>query len=764
MPLTIPSLDDRRYQDLLDEALARIPVHNPEWTHFNKSDPGVTLIELFAFFTENLLYRANQIPDRNRRKFLSLLGVPLQPATSARGLVTFSNESASLQVLTLNAGVEVRAGQVPFRTTQGLDVLPIEAQAYFKKSITPDVKVLAYYEQLYASFTSRPLPAELRLYQTTPFSPRGTEPLDLGTDTIDQALWVALMLRPVHKPYEEMLPQAREALAGKTLSLGLVPATGAAGQRLPPGGPASNGGTAVIQFQLPSLPPGGLLPENPDQRNASYRTLATLEVPSEPVVVDIPLPSNPAELGLWMNMDPLEEGTRDFPPALDNEDQAQRVITWLRITGSASAQLSLLWVGLNAAKVTQRAHVLDELLPLGTGEPDQQVKLARTPVLPRTVRLTVTSNGQTESWEEIDDLLSAGPEVVVPDLRQPPRATPQANPRVKVFAVDPESGVIRFGDGLHGARPPLGAVLRADYDYGVGRAGNVGPEAITSGPALPAGLKVTNPLPTWGGADAETVGEGEKQIPRYLQHRDRLVSAQDFETLTLRTPGVAVGRVDVLPAFSPLLAPNEPGDAPGAITVMVIPKYDPDPPQAPGPDTFLEAISCWLAPRRLVTTEVFIRRPVYIPIWVSIGIDVVAGMPTATVREAVKQALRDFLSPLPAPDVQLLEEQASLTATPQYSAARKGWPLRKAVVALELVAVASRVPGVAWVTQVRLAQGTGAEQDSIPMTGLQLPRVADIAVGVGAGEAPSLDSLRGTTAPSATRPFMPVPVVPEECR
>ena len=68
MPLQIPKIDDRRYQDLLDEALSRIPVHNPEWTNFNRSDPGVTLIELFAFMTESLLYRANLIPERNRLK------------------------------------------------------------------------------------------------------------------------------------------------------------------------------------------------------------------------------------------------------------------------------------------------------------------------------------------------------------------------------------------------------------------------------------------------------------------------------------------------------------------------------------------------------------------------------------------------------------------------------------------------------------------------------------------------------------------------
>ena len=135
MPLIIPTLDDRKYQDLLDEALARIPIHNPEWTNFNKSDPGVTLIEVFAFLTENLLYRSNQIPERNRRKFLSLLGVPLQAASSARGIVTFSNEHAALRTLTLNGGLEVRAGQTPFRTEAGLDVLPIEAQVFYKREL-----------------------------------------------------------------------------------------------------------------------------------------------------------------------------------------------------------------------------------------------------------------------------------------------------------------------------------------------------------------------------------------------------------------------------------------------------------------------------------------------------------------------------------------------------------------------------------------------------------------------------------------------------
>ncbi|HET9651730.1 MAG TPA: hypothetical protein VFP36_06050 [Usitatibacter sp.] len=126
MPIAIPNLDNRRYQDLLDESLARVPVHTPEWTNFNKSDPGVTVVELFAFLTENLIFRANQVPERNRRKFLQLLGVGLQPASSATGLVTITNDKGPLDTVTLAGGLEVRAGSVPVRTTTGLVVLPVD--------------------------------------------------------------------------------------------------------------------------------------------------------------------------------------------------------------------------------------------------------------------------------------------------------------------------------------------------------------------------------------------------------------------------------------------------------------------------------------------------------------------------------------------------------------------------------------------------------------------------------------------------------------
>lgn len=774
MPLQIPSIDDRRYQDLLNEALARIPVHNPEWTNFNKSDPGVTLLELFAFLTENLLYRSNQIPERNRRKFLQLLGVPLQPASSAVGLVTFSNDRGPLQTITLNSGLEVRAGQVPFRTDHGLDVLPIEAQVYYKQRIVnPDTQVTDYYKLLYASYKGQPPnDADIQLYQTVPIDGREGKEVAIGQDATDRSAWIALLVRAGDKPIddsetakEDLRDKVREAIGGKTISLGVVPAIDDSTRRLAPGGVANPEGEPLLQYLIPNVRSDGLLPADPDQRVPQYRPLIAsprANVLETPGVVEITLPSA-AELQLWTNLDPLEQGVADFPPSLEDSRLSDRVITWLRIQASPGVRARLLWAGINTASITQRAHVASELLPDGTGAPDQTVVLSRKPVVPKSVRLVVSAPAaEARQWQEIDDLLSAGPEVQVPDLRQPPGAERFSTLPAEVYVVDAESGQIKFGDGLRGKRPPAGAKLRVSYDYGVGSAGNVAAGSINSSPALPAGIKVTNPVRTWNGTEAEKVSDGEKQIARYLQHRDRLVSAADFETITMRTPGVDIGRVEVLPAFNPDLLPNEPGDAPGAVTLLVIPRNDPKQPDAPVADAiFLNTICRYLDPRRLVTTELYLRGPVYKPIWISAGINVVAGVATAEVREAVKRALLDFLAPVQS-SAGLSDSLTSLTS-PAYASSQKGWPLSKVVTARELLAVASRVSGVLLVNDVLIAEDTKPASEQIPMNGLELPRVMGISVS--AGDPMDVDQLRGQ-APAATAPatkIVPVPVIPEEC-
>jgi predicted phage baseplate assembly protein len=420
-----------------------------------------------------------------------------------------------------------------------------------------------------------------------------------------------------------------------------------------------------------------------------------------------------------------------------------------------------LWIGINAATVLQRTKVLNEVLGEGTGEPDQVLKISRPPIVPHSVRLYVTNGDLTDEWTEIDDLLAAGAEVSKPDLRQPPGAKPGNPQSAKVFTVNAESGEIRFGDGEHGERPALGARISVSYDYGAGLAGNVGVEAIKTSAALPAGLKVLNPIRTWGGADSENVLDGERQIKSYLSHRERLVTANDFKTITLRTPGVSIGRVEIIPTFNPDFSPNEPGDAPGAVTVMVIPKYDAKQPAAPVPDRlFLDTICRYLDERRLITTEVFLRGAVYKQIWISVGINVVAEKSVAEVREAVKNALFEFLEPLD-PNFDLLGVASNEKTN--------GWRLRKPVNAKEILAEASRVTGVMFVNNVLLAEGTSAAVEQIPMNGLELPRVMGISVSV--GDALPLDQLRGTSTDTSggaggtkkPRKIVPIPVIPENC-
>src|SRR3982751_1802180 len=114
MPIPNPILDDRSYQQLRDELVQRIPVYTPEWTDHNASDPGITLIELFAFLGENLLYRFNQIPEATKLAFLNLLQLPLRSAVPARVLLTLTTEKSAGVLVPLRS--EARAGSLPFET------------------------------------------------------------------------------------------------------------------------------------------------------------------------------------------------------------------------------------------------------------------------------------------------------------------------------------------------------------------------------------------------------------------------------------------------------------------------------------------------------------------------------------------------------------------------------------------------------------------------------------------------------------------------
>ncbi len=763
MPLQLPVLDDRTFEELLEEAKRRIPVHTPEWTNFDvESDPGITLVQIFSFLTDSLLYRANRVPELNRLKFLELLDVPLQAAAAARGLVTIRNDRGPLQALPLAAGVVVSAGNVNFLTQDGINVLPVEAQVYYKRAIPTDdarlptlqtrfaaiqaAEEAALLEELGDDLAALPV-SELKFYETVPLAiptPGKANPVvDLAVDTLD-GLYLALLAPANVDP-----ASVRTVLADQVLSIGVVPAlTDELAPLMPQRTTRQRAAvpTLICEIPDPTTPPTA-------PRYRRLRPLAQPEIFTDLGVIQVALPAA-AALEPWSFSEPIDEGVGALPPRLEDERVSSRLVTWLRLrlpaeasTGSATApsaataldttadapllsQGRITWVGINATRVRQAIPVVNELLGRGNGEPDQEFQVATTPVLPDSVRLEVeVSDGVWESWRLTTDLLAADADE-------------------ELFILDPEAGRIRFGDGLHGARPTAGSRLRISYQYGGGAAGNVGIGAISRSAdvRLQAGYKVANPIATYGGDDGETVAEGERNIPLYLRHRDRLVTQEDFRNIVERTPGVDVGRVEVLPLYNPTATPPEP--AAGTVTLLVIPATDRLRPLWPTPDLlFLRTVCDHIAPRRLVTTEIYVRGPSYQPVYVTVGIAVREGYFRDVVRQAVDGRLHAYLSALPpgGPD-------------------ETGWPLNRQLLARELEAVVSRVAGVEYVVGLQMGVGDAltALEDPFPLTGLQLPWLAGLIVSEGEAE-PLANLTQGSAGDTAATGFKPVPVSRAKC-
>ena len=811
MTIPVPALDDRSFDQLVKEARARIGVHTPEWTNLSESDPGITLIELFAFLTENMLYRSNRIPEANRLKFLSMLGIALQPPSPGVGLVTIDNTKGPLPAFAVPSGTKLRAGQVPFVTANPLAVLPVTAAVYYKQPQQLDAATLAQYQLLYETFLTSDTET-LSFYKPValdPPAPGKPDPVvdlsDPVAGTIDRSLWIALLGQKGAAGSD-----VRRALAGQTLSIGVYPAAQVPGQVLPPMTTATGDVDPGLVVEIASPEPDPTDPTDTGGRGLGVGPARYARLPltyAEPVLeapglLQVTLP--PYENLLLWDFDPEEEGTGDYPPRIDDPTVAVRVVTWIRLryplptdtanttagtpggtdtttttpspcscggdsttgnddlsqagcqccdcadgitttsTATATATGQITWVGVNATRAVQAVNVRQEALGLAPGTPFFTRTLANGPIVtgqvPGAPELTEVMvevqdiDGTWQRWNPIDDIFAAAADEMA-------------------YMLDPAASQITFGTGLAGRRPPRAAGIRATYWYGGGLQGSVSIGAINKSEVLPSGYPVSNPLPTWGAGGGESVADGEAAITGWLRHRDRLVTSDDFHDLTRRTPGIDLGRVEVLPLFNPEQTSGPQQDWPGMVTVMVIPRSDPVHPKAPRPDRlFLRAVCDWLAPRRLVTTELHVRGPVYCTLFVSIGIVALPGQVPSLVEQAVTAAVEQFLSPLtgglPGPG----------------DAEGTGWPLAVAVRAQDVEAVATRVAGVRYVDSVLMAvvddDGTvHSPVDTLALTGLQLPDAT-----VFCGPAPAVDPaslIAGSQGIASST--VPVPVVPDTC-
>jgi hypothetical protein len=131
MSLPVPNLDDRSWKQIVDEAVRLIPRYCPEWTNHNASDPGITLLELYAWMTEMVIYRLNKVPEKNFLTFLDLIGVRLKPPEPARVVLDLTPSEGVEGELIVTKGTQVATLQagggdpVTFETLKDISLLPV---------------------------------------------------------------------------------------------------------------------------------------------------------------------------------------------------------------------------------------------------------------------------------------------------------------------------------------------------------------------------------------------------------------------------------------------------------------------------------------------------------------------------------------------------------------------------------------------------------------------------------------------------------------
>jgi len=733
VPIRPPALDDRSFGDLTEELLARIPAHTPEWTNPQLGDPGRTIVELFAWLTDTLLYRVNLIPERQRMAFLRLLGAQMRPAVPATGMITlqFKDEKVTTtQVLQPLATVK---GPVSFETKSEITILPLTCKVHFKRPLTEDETasvrdLLPGLAQLYgipSNGTPRP-------YATAPLFPNG-EPDPKGwdlTSSTDGAMWIAL-LAP-----KTTVDDVRKSIAGQLLTVGIVPTieVPALFEDIGPRGRIPHVWEITTPGTNPAVPPLLALDVIEDS-TGGLRTTGTERLVL-PRLEFIGAPSNDVRKNLNAGVGP------DQPPRIDDPDEADMLIAWLRLRPTTGMQqLTITWAGINAAQVEQLQTLAGRIIGQSDGSSDQEMQLPATSVEQQSLVLQVEEPGLNfVTWQQVDDLAAAGTDA-------------------RVYTLDSEAGVVRFGNGLRGKIPENQQRVRiAKMRAGGGKTGNLPARSLTdisgqdaSSKTVQGTLKAIQTMATQGGDDSETLAQAEQRIPALFRHNDRAVTEDDYQRIASETPGVDIARVILMPRFKPQ---QKKFNVPGVVSAMVLPQKSPVGSPNPRADRpTLEAVHGWLSARTPVATELYVIGCDYVPVSVTVGVNLLDGVAHETALAAIRDAIRLFLWPLAGGGTDGL-----------------GWKLGRSVRDREIDVIVARVPGVDTVNGVNLFQMVKRAWRSvskpgacgpveIPLLAWQLPELLHVSV---AADAPAPTSL-GPDTQGAGGDDVAIPVVPEVC-
>jgi predicted phage baseplate assembly protein len=488
----IPRIDDRRYDDIMAEARTRIARYTPEWspvwTDVNDSDPGVTLVQLFAWLTEMLIYRLGRVPELNYLKFLQLVGVELNPAEPASAEITFpvlANFAQPTVVIPARTQVSAEApdggGPAIFETERAIVALTARLASV----------------QAFDGFDFTDVTAE----NEEPAA--GFEPFG-ALAAADSAIYLGF-------DYAFDFPAQVEL----NLAFFLF---------------ESGQGAAAAAFDC------GL----PESQVFASATLAWEYWDGQQWASLSLLKDETRALGRSGHVYLKTPAKGSMQRSVVGQIADSRY--WVRgrlKSGSYERAPKLLAVRTNTVAAVQAETIADEVLGGSNGRPNQVFSLANAPVLSGTLRLEIDEGDGFQAWERVDDFFGSGPQDRVYVLNRTSG---------EVRFGDGMNGGIPVGNVLNVSAN----VVAREYRTGGGKRGNVSAGKLRTLLTSIEGVDengITNLQPAAAGRDEETLEEAKVRAPRAFKSRCRAVTAEDFETLAMESANIR--RAKALPLSHP---------------------------------------------------------------------------------------------------------------------------------------------------------------------------------------------------------------------
>ena len=598
MPLPDIQLDDRTFEDLFQEARRRIPAYTPEWTDHNESDPGITLLQLFAWLEEMILYRMNKVPRKNFSKFLELVGLTLEPPAPAHAELTFTLAKNAPAVL-IPQGTQVSladAGDGPpviFETDDNLFASGIQL-----------VSIQSFDGAVFSSFTSTG-----QSFAALSETPQAGAALYLG---FDQAFPDGVHRITIHTADDQQI----SIIQGGTSTLNAPPPPVEALWEYWAGQGRGWEALTVTKDATQSLTKSGVL---------------TFQAPADADKMKVGLlkkPDDPALYWLRYRIVNLLGAGYENPPRIQD-------------------------VLLNTISATNAVTERMELLGAANGRPNQTLQLARFPVLPLTpgvagfVEVDEGDGNGYQLWTQVEDFNASG--------REDKHYTLNLSTGLVSFGDGEHGKIPRWlsGNGTNRDDADVANVRAREYRWGGGARANAGGQKITSLlAAIPFVQSVTNLRPSVGGQDEESVDEAEARAPMTLRTATRAVTGEDFAFLAQQTPGAQIKRAQAFPLLNPNFRVKRTIDGqltsevpiPGAVTIVVIPESTLDKP-IPSQGT-LQLVANWLDDHRLLTAELFVTGPRYREVSIEAQIIAKPSAESGLVQQALQQKLHDYFHPL----------------------------------------------------------------------------------------------------------------------